>query len=195
MLSSSTRSVESKHSRRLFLAIPLSTVLLSWAVTFAVASAVLDFKPSAAEPGFVVTAQSVGSGAFTALRGSSLRLYFLPEGNEPTTASDLPGGGVGMLRVDENGDASATFHVPETGPGHYGVWINCPPCAQFSAGRSILEVGTFEVLVTAAPRTDTAGQGDARPLASLDMRLIGALVGVSLLGFGFVLLRLRQRIQ
>jgi len=109
------------------------------------ASAFLNFDPPGAVAGTAVRVQSVGAGAFEAVRNRELRLFLAPIGSSPSTVDDLGLQPIATLTVDDAGNARGTFETPDLLPGMYDAWAYCPPCATFSAGRSLLPVGQFEV--------------------------------------------------
>ena len=140
----------------------------------ALAALSVTFDPPAASPGTEVTVTTIGDGAAVGAKGSQLRLYIAPSTGADDTpidvASLIP---VGILTVDEAGNGRGELRVPQTAPGVHDVYLQCEPCAQFSAGRTLLPVGVLEVL----PDSDAKV-----PIASIG----GVLAVAVLLGIGLI---------
>lgn len=115
----------------------------------AAASLWLVFEPPAAAQGTPVRAHTVGAGAISVVEpGSSMQVFLVglsiaDQVSSPDDSRLVP---VGNLVADTEGNGSLEFIVPNLPPGEYMSMVWCEPCAQFSAGRSLLPAGTLRVL-------------------------------------------------
>jgi hypothetical protein len=118
--------------------------LLVLSADVAQASLFLIFDRTSGDPGTVVHVRTAGNGA-CALCPQPMPLYFAWAAVSGSISSpDDPGlVRVGNLTVDEHGNGSGFFKVPEVRNGRYVVMTYCEPCAPYSAGRVILPLGPF----------------------------------------------------
>lgn len=169
----------------------VSALVLLWQVA-ASAALWLAFDPPEAGPGQAVHARTVGQGAVDADPSTRLPVFLLPQaGSSPDALvssvqdkNDTRLVSLGDLAVDDDGNASGTFVIPDVRAGDYLVLVvDCQPCARFSSGRTILQVGTFRVV------------GANGPLPRTSVRFGGGvLIAIIALAVGLVLLaRTRSR--
>lgn len=124
------------------------------------ASLWLELEPARGAPGETVDAHTLGREPFPPSES--------PRSFDLHLQSDEERIAFGVLEVAPDGNGSGNLTVPEVEAGNYTVFIDCPPCASHSAGRSILPVGELEVL------TGPQSAGGASPEqggARLDARL------------------------
>jgi hypothetical protein len=78
-------------------------------------------------------------------RSARLQVYLAPaaEAGAIASARDPRLVRVGRLNLDQDGDGSLRFVVPDLPPGRYVTLTQCEPCARFSAGRALLPTGPF----------------------------------------------------
>jgi hypothetical protein len=91
---------------------------------------------------------------------------------------------VGTLEAGTDGNGMVSFSIPAVRPGTHGVFLWCPPCAKFSAGRNVLPVGEFRV---------TASPGDTDAL-SWPIILAVSLLALLAVARVVVALALRRRV-
>lgn len=109
------------------------------------------FRPTAAQPGDVVTARTGGTPATFTLRQRKkpfqqpMRLYLVPNGvaDEVHTRFDKRLHFVGELVPDRNGRGILSFTVPPLDTDEYAAAVWCPACARYSFGSTffVLRVG------------------------------------------------------
>ncbi len=103
------------------------------------ASLWLRMTPPSGVSGDAIEVRTIGDGAVRLAAGSTLALSLVPEGEGGSGVT------VGWLDVDDRGNASGRFVVPDTEAGTYSVVVECAVCASTSGGRSRLVAGTFRV--------------------------------------------------
>ena len=118
--------------------------------TSAHASLWLELSRNRGKPGQLVVGHTIGQGALITSAGSSLPL-FLSSSQQPSTKSDLIS--VGELVVNEKGNGSTRFRIPQTSSGHYTILVECIPCRFSSAGQKILPVGDLTLVGGQEPVT------------------------------------------
>lgn len=115
------------------------------------ASLFLVFDRTSAPAGAIINAHTEGNGAFTDAPGA-LPLFLARAkvanriGSARHGALAVPEDAlvpIGSLAVDDRGNASTTFAVPDVPPGRYLVIVDCEACADSSGGRRLLVVGPF----------------------------------------------------
>lgn len=188
-------SLSSGKSSRYALAIALGIALCLSRPERVDASLGLIFVPSAALPGAMVDVHTGGQGALTVVRpGSALSVFLAPAtaagSVADTTDSRLVS--IGELTVDAHANGHMTFVVPQLAMGDYESFLLCEPCAQHSAGRSLIPTGPFLVGTVAnhpQPQPITAwSNGAVAPL------LAGAIVLAAIILCGVLgVRRLRRR--
>lgn len=145
----------------LMVALAASAVLLS--AGRADAALFLVFSPDSGPSGILVRAVTGGEGALGSSTPVSvpIPIYLVPAAGadavpatagsadqlERTSAVTL----IGSLRSDAAGNGSLTFRVPNLAPGRYVAVAFCTQCARYSAGRTVVPVGEFEVIPSRVP--------------------------------------------
>lgn len=132
------------NSLRLVVCLILAAALGLVMADVASASLFLIFDRTSGPPGTTVHVHTGGNGACVVCP-RRMTLFFA-EG----AISDRIGSPddphlvqVGRLIVDDRGDGSGAFIVPDVPNGRYVVMTYCKPCAPSSAGRVILPLGPF----------------------------------------------------
>jgi hypothetical protein len=145
-----------RHLGFVFAATLLALLLAGLFPKPTVASLALLLDRSTAPPGALVRGHTPGTGDLTVARGQALDVFLVePAVIDQLRVADLANlTHLGLLEVDEAGDASITFRVPSVTPGRYAVLVHCEPCATGSAGRVLLPLAEIEV-TSAGPETDT----------------------------------------
>ncbi len=132
----------------------------------------LEFSTTRAAPGTVVTATTIGSGAFADIpRGSPpVRVFLIRADHAGVTSPDderlIP---LGRLRVDAEGNGELQFTVPDVPPGDYTTLTHCAPCASFSGGRELLPTGLSGAFVI----SEGAGSRRGMPLPPVVLGAMG----------------------
>ena len=175
-----------RHADRLSAAGVLALCASVLIVHSASAALWLVLEPARAAPGTVVAGRTPGTGALRNARERSLPAFLVPA----SLVSVVSDGGpdhpalvpIGLLRVDDDGDGTLRFRVPDAPPGPYAIVVRCPACALYSAGRVIVPVATFAV-TRPLPATSTLRrvprEGSGR---SAVLVLVVALIAVVLRG-------------
>lgn len=138
------------------------------------ASLWLRFTPESGVPGTAVEAQTVGSGAFGKEAPRSVDVFLV----STNTVEDVSGADdeklldIGSLRIDGDGNGKLTFRVPSLAPGRYTAIANCPSCAQYSDGRTLLPVGNFDV----AGLSNKASDGGRSTSTLIPVLIIGGML-------------------
>lgn len=128
------------------LGIAALVVTLGLAQGVAHAALWLELTPSTAPRGAIVHAKTLGKRALATKRALSLPTFLVDsEVKRIQDPDDARLVRIGDLRVNESGDGSLTFRVPDLPPGAYTVMVHCQVCAPFSAGREILPAGEFVI--------------------------------------------------
>lgn len=165
----------------------LAGLALLSAAGIAIAALFLVLDRDSGPPGTRVAGRTGGNGAF-ATQVDPLSTYLVSQAaaNQVTSPNDPRLIKIGRLVVDAARNGRITFVVPQIDPGRYVVMVECPSCAQFSAGRTMLSVADFRVTAS-PPATDTEPyrpvQGDGP----------WAVIGAGVLGVAAVLVALRRR--
>ena len=149
------------------------------------ASGFFLFSATVGEPGAKVVAHTGGEASFaSAMRGRALNVYFVASDavDAVTSVRDDRLTPVGRMRVDGSGNGTLTFRVPDVPAGDYETLVHCPPCAQASAGRTLLPFGPFE------EPFQVLGSADGRRLTDAAQRVAILVCGV---GLGILLARFR----
>ncbi len=173
--------------RKVFGAPTLAGLALFLAAGTAIAAVFLVLDRDSGPPGTRVTGQTGGNGAF-ATQVDPLFTYLVSQdaADQVTGPNDPHLIKIGRLVIDDARNGRITFVVPQVDPGSYVVMVQCPSCAQFSAGRTMLPVADFRVTAS-PPATDTE---PSRP-ASGNTTLVA--IGAAVLGAAVVLVTLRRR--
>jgi hypothetical protein len=116
------------------------------------------------EAGITVYAKTGGAHAFTTGHaGSSFPVYLARTSDldQISAPDDSRLTRIGDLLVDSQGLGRLTFRVPPLPPDEYSAVILCRPCAEFSAGRSLLPAGPFRVQEAGTKPHNNAGSKTA----------------------------------
>jgi hypothetical protein len=165
------------RSVRLLRAIAVAPIVIALALGAETVRAALwlDFDPTSGPPGSTIAVRTHGHGAFGASPvGDAFPLYLVVDDSTDQLLR------IGAVTVDIHHDGIGSFVVPEVAPGEYGSMIRCEPCAEHSAGRTLLPMGPFTVL-SEAPNTATANVDRPRPSSNWLVGLTGLLAGLSTL--------------
>ena len=129
--------------------IPVLAVALALAPPAVRASLWLTYDPPSGSPGTTVSVRTGGTGAFGLSNvGDAFPLYLVLVDSTDQLLR------IGTVTVNANHDGIGTFPVPDVVPGEYGSALRCEPCAEFSAGQTLLPMGVFTVL-SGVPSTAT----------------------------------------
>lgn len=174
--------------KRAALAVAVVSALAGIVAVAADAALSLTFSTLRASPGEVVTVRTGGSGAlFGVVEGPQPQVFLIDADDVSPNSPDL---GVtspddrrlialGELTVDQQGNGTLRFAVPEIPSGEYTTVIYCVPCAPFSGGRELLATGPlpgpFVVLGSGASGDD--GSREAVVLGVAGALLLFVLVG------------------
>jgi hypothetical protein len=154
--------------------IPVLAVALALAPPAVRASLWLTYDPPSGSPGTTVSVRTGGIGAFGLSNvGDVFPLYLVLDGSGNELLR------LGTITVDGNHDGSGTFVVPDVAPGEYGSVLRCEPCAEFSAGRTLLPMGLFSVL-SAVPSTATRDKARPHPTPTSAVVLAAWLVATAI---------------
>ncbi|MGH9893397.1 MAG: hypothetical protein ACREA0_15690 [bacterium] len=83
-----------------------------------------------------------------------------------------------MTAIDQEGNGTLDFVVPELSPGWYDLMVLCVSCAPASGGRQLLPAGEFEVVTTAAlPATN--GESSVVVAAVAAVMLLGGIAVIA----------------
>ncbi len=142
--------------RPIGIAFALGLIAAGAVAQVATASLVLALTPSSGPSGTMVRGATIGSGAVLLARNERLPLFLIPDAaaNDVHDSSDRRLISVGELVVNDAGDGTASFAIPDVSPDAYTVMVYCEPCAPSSAGRTMLSVGELRVTPT-LPGTDS----------------------------------------
>lgn len=159
--------------RRVGIVAPLVGLLLFW-VGPASAALWLAFEPASAPPGRTVVGQTVGDGAARDSAGSEISAYLVPadRSEEASTTAGFVHP-LGALEVDDHGDGTLRFQVPDTSPGAYMVYVDCPDCF---GPEPFLPVGEFEVLEGPGGRADDSWLTRAWGMAGVAVAILAAVL-------------------
>jgi len=128
--------------RRITLVLVLLLVALS--APPARAALFMEFDPPRGRPGTVVKGRTAGDGALAVGPGRAFPVVLDPF----ATKDRIP---IGHVIVDERGNGTLRFEVPDVPGGKYTVLMSCMPCAPYSAGRTEVPIGDFRILGLPAP--------------------------------------------
>jgi hypothetical protein len=174
--------------RRVFGTTILAGLGLFLAAGTAIAALVLVLDRDSGPPGTRVTGQTAYNGAF-ATHVDPLSTYLVSQAaaDGVTSPNDPHLIKIGRLVIDAARNGRITFDVPPVDPGSYVVMVQCPSCAQFNAGRTMLPVADFRVTAS-PPATDT----EPRPVPG---NTGWEVIGAGVLGAAVVLVILRRRLS
>lgn len=169
------RYVALSAARSITLAV-VATLLMAGSAS---ASLFLIFAPEGGPPGIEVTGRTGGEGAFASAVVGPFQTYLVDqaEADGVTSPNDPALFDIGQLVVDAGGNGSIRFVVPDVAPATYAVMIHCPPCAEFSGGRVMLEVASFEV----TPKAPDSAILDRFPLPAALTAFGGLLLVIAIL--------------
>src|SRR5947207_1390525 len=163
-------------------ALSLAGLALLLSAGAAIAALFLVLDHDSGPPGTRVAGQTGGAGAFDT-QVDPLPTYLVSNdaANEVTSSNDSHLIKIGRLVVDSARNGRITFIVPEVDPGSYVVMVECPSCAQFSAGRTMLPVADFRVTAS-PPATSTEPNRPVQGNTPWPMIGAGILGGAAFLG-------------
>ena len=111
----------------------------------------LTFSTLRASPGEVVTVRTGGSGALAGIGadGPSVQVFLIDADEVNPNSSDIgvtsPGDTrlirLGDLAINDAGNGTLRFAVPDVRGGEYTTVVHCVPCAPFSGSRELLATG------------------------------------------------------
>lgn len=185
--------VRGKMKRAWFLKVTL--VLLSFSLVHSpsesTASLWLSLDSKQGKPGLVVKGKTQGRGSVSAVEsGAHLPTFFVRQNADPPVDNidDPRLVRIGALVIDRGGNGTIRFVVPQVPSGEYEVVVFCADCAAYSAGRTLLPVGTFKVIGAPGP------SGPVENSSSTWVPIAGVLISVGAAGT-FFLLRRRARLE
>jgi hypothetical protein len=135
---------------RVGLALVVAGLLSLVVVSGARAALYLVLTPDAGAAGQVILGRTGGDGAFPSV-SDSLPAYLVNEARADGVRESDDAGltAIGALEVDQEGNGTLSFVIPDLEPGPYVVILDCAGCAEFSSGRVMVPVA--DLLITAAP--------------------------------------------
>ena len=184
--------------KRAALAIAIASVLAGIVAVAADAALSLAFSTLRAPPGEVVAVRTGGSGALLGVAEGPPPQVFLigaddVNPNSPDVGVTSPDDrrliALGELKVDQQGNGTLRFAVPEIPSGEYTTVTYCAPCAPFSGGRELLATGPFPGPFVVL---GSGASGDDGPRDAVVFGVTGALLLVVVL-VGTWTWRLRRR--
>jgi hypothetical protein len=148
--------LERPSRRRLFRLVTVGGLVLAslMPASEAAASLWLVFSPASGPPGTTVVGRTGGQGSLVAIAPVRLPVFMAlgeriaPDAEQETDLRALASAAllrVGTLEAGADGNGVVSFRVPAVRSGTHGLFLWCPPCSQFSAGRKVLPVGEFQV--------------------------------------------------
>lgn len=168
--------------KRAALAIAVVSALAGIVAVAADAALSLSFSTLRAPAGEVVTVRTGGSGALLGVAEGPPPQVFLIDAddvnpNSPDIGVTSPGDrrliALGELTVDQQGNGTLRFAVPEIPSGEYTTVIYCAPCAPFSGGRELLAAGPFPGPFVVL---GSGASGDDGPREAVVLGVAGALL-------------------
>ena len=139
--------------KRAALAVAVASALAGILAVVANAALSLTFSTLRASPGEVVTVRTGGSGALAGIGadGPSVQVFLIDADEVNPNSSDIgvtsPGDTrlirLGDLAINDAGNGTLRFAVPDVRGGEYTTVVHCVPCAPFSGSRELLAPGPF----------------------------------------------------
>ena len=139
--------------KRAALAVAVASALAGILAVVANAALSLTFSTLRASPGEVVTVRTGGSGALAGIGadGPSVQVFLIDADEVNPNSSDIgvtsPGDTrlirLGDLAINDAGNGTLRFAVPDVRGGEYTTVVHCVPCAPFSGSRELLATGPF----------------------------------------------------
>ena len=139
--------------KRAALAVAVASALAGILAVVANAALSLTFSTLRASPGEVVTVRTGGAGALAGIGadGPSVQVFLIDADEVNPNSSDIgvtsPGDTrlirLGDLAINDAGNGTLRFAVPDVRGGEYTTVVHCVPCAPFSGSRELLATGPF----------------------------------------------------